>query len=76
MYFIRYKPEQSKEPYHAPEELKKKLVALGVEILLEAEFFPDIIGRIPEDKVKDVESLDGVVDVFDDLSFQPKRGDC
>ncbi len=76
MYFIRYKPEEEKEPYHAPEELKRELKSLGVEIQVEAEFFPDLIARIPDDKLEAVRSLEGVVSIYDDFKFEPKGGDC
>ena len=76
MYFIRYKTEQTKEHYEVPDALRNKLLSLGVEILLEAEFFPDIVARIPEDKIKEVESLEEVINIFDDMKFKTTKGDC
>ena len=56
-YFIRYTPEEHKQPYKAPEALKKKLTALGIEIMFEGQFFPDIIGKIPDEKIEEFEKI-------------------
>lgn len=76
MYFLTYKAEEREAPYHPPEELKEKLVSLGVEIVHEIKNFPDIVVKIPEDRVTTVSSLEGIVKLDEFAPYKSRQGDC
>ena len=72
-YFLKYEAEEAKE-YQVPEELRKSLVSIdGVNILHEANAQPVVILEMPKDKVKEVESLEGVVKLYENLKFEPVK---
>ncbi len=76
-YFVRYESPRDEEPYSLPRELKKKLGGIpDLRILLDSDIMPVLIVEASPEAIAKVESLEGIVHVFGDVSvqlFEPKK---
>ena len=64
-YFINYQTERVSAPYKIDDDLKKKLVELGVNIIYEVESEPVVIGTIPDGFVEKVKEIESIVGIFE-----------
>lgn len=77
LYFIKYAAKEDKS-YSLPSSLQENLEKLGVELIpqyLENQILPVAIGKIPQESMEKVKSLEGIVDVYSNVTFdrfQPK----
>ena len=71
-YFVRYESPREEEPYALPKDLKQRLKTIpDLRILLDSEVMPVLIVEASPEAIAKVESLEGIVHVFGDVSVQP-----
>ncbi len=70
-YFVRYHPETDEEPYSLSRNLKEKLGKIpDLKLILDSEFQPVFIVEASPEAIGELESLDDIVNVYRDTSFQ------
>ena len=73
-YFLTYLPAESDRPYTLPDKLREQLLNIDtLKILSNYEKGlnqPTIIIEMEKDKVNQVESLEGVVQLFENVQFR------
>lgn len=60
-YIVDYKPEAQGPPYCLPEKLRNAFASIGISIVFQGTNSPMIIVDIPDDKLKAMLTLEGIV---------------
>ena len=67
-YFIKYKANQTAEPYQLPEKVRNDLNSIdGLNILYESNVEPKIVALIPDDKLDELNLLESILSIEDDF---------
>ncbi len=69
-YFIEYQTDRKTKPYKLSDDVRTKLLEIeGLVIKYEAYSEPTVAVVIPDDKIKDVKSLDSIARIYKDPLF-------
>ncbi len=73
-YFVRYRSEQDEEPYSLPGDLKEQLMIIpDLKLILDGQFQPVFIVEASSEAIGILESLESIVNIYRDTTFQPQE---